>query len=338
MRGKLTFKAVSFLCLPVLSVKNISKKFPGESLGAVNNLSLQMVEGEKVALVGKSGSGKTTALRMIAGLIKPDEGEIAFEGVPLKDPDEQLIAGHDKIKMVFQDLKVKPNMTVFENVKYNLLHYDKAYQYARTEELLSLCKIEALRDKKPSELSGGQKQRLALARTLAEEPKLLLMDEPFSSLDPSTKQEILFDLLEIIEEEQIGLLLVTHDASDALMVADKIGFLEDGDLVQFDTPKGVYNLPKSLEIAQFFGKVNIFNKDVFVEKTYVRAESVYVNSEKYNSVKASVIRRFYLGNVYLYEAVDVNSTNYSFYNSDFFDLEAQVSLGYSSDSILDICE
>ena len=113
----------------------------------MNGLSLEIAEGEKVALVGKSGSGKTTALRMIAGLIKPDEGEIFFEGEALKDPEEQLIAGHPDIKMVFQDFQVKPNMTVFENVKYNLLHYNKEYQLDRTSELLKLCKIYDLKDK-----------------------------------------------------------------------------------------------------------------------------------------------------------------------------------------------
>lgn len=325
-----------FLCLPVLSVKNISKKFPGEALGAVNGLSLEIAEGEKVALVGKSGSGKTTALRMIAGLIKPDEGEIFFEGEALKDPEEQLIAGHPDIKMVFQDFQVKPNMTVFENVKYNLLHYNKEYQLDRTSELLKLCKIYDLKDKKPAELSGGQKQRLALARTLAEEPKLLLMDEPFSSLDPSTKEEILIDLLEIIKDEEIALLIVTHDASDALMIADKIGFLADGNLLQFDTPKAIYNTPLTYEIARFFGRINVFGDVYKGDKKYVRAEKTFVKRKKDARIVVNVSHRYYLGNIYLYESKDSNGRVFSFYLMEYLEKGIEIGLDFPAEAVFEI--
>ena len=320
----------------MLSVKNISKKFPGESLGAVNGLSLEIAEGEKVALVGKSGSGKTTALRMIAGLIKPDEGEIFFEGEALKDPEEQLIAGHPDIKMVFQDFQVKPNMTVFENVKYNLLHYNKEYQLDRTSELLKLCKIYDLKDKKPVELSGGQKQRLALARTLAEEPKLLLMDEPFSSLDPSTKEEILIDLLEIIKDEEIALLIVTHDASDALMIADKIGFLADGNLLQFDTPKAIYNTPLTYEIARFFGRINVFGDVSNGDKKYVRAEKTFVKRKKDARIVVNVSHRYYLGNIYLYESKDSNGRVFSFYLIEDLEKGIEIGLDFPSEAVFEI--
>lgn len=253
----------------MLEVKKISRKYPGEALGAVIEASITLGKGEILSIVGKSGSGKTTMLRMVAGLMKPDSGEIWFMDQKLQDPTEQLIAGNKNIKLVFQDFQLKPNMTVAENIKYQLLHYHKDFQEERTLELLTICKLKDFANKKPHEISGGQKQRLALARALSEDPKLLLMDEPFSSLDPMTKRALIFDLIDIIKKEEISLILVTHDTQDALQLSDKLAFIDSGSIIQVGNPEELYNEPANLEIAQFLGPVNELSSKL---EHYIRAE------------------------------------------------------------------
>lgn len=251
-----------FYMASLLSVHKVSKAYPGESLGAVNEVSFTMEPGEIMSFVGESGSGKSTLLRMLAGLLKPDEGDISFQGTPLEDPEEQLIAGNSAIKMVFQDFDLMPNMTVSENLKYPLLTYNKDYANDRVAELLDLCGIQDLANKLPRELSGGQQQRVALARALADEPELLLMDEPFSQLDPVNTAQLLREVLRILKAAQVGLVFVTHDTSDALMISDRIGFLKEGNLMQVDSPGKLYRLPQNEDIARFFGPINIFSMEL----------------------------------------------------------------------------
>lgn len=243
---------------PILSVHTVSKAYPGEKLGAVNNVSFEMQAGEVLSFVGESGSGKSTLLHMLAGLLKPDVGEIVFQGIPLENPEEQLIAGNSGIKMVFQDFDLMPSMTVAENLRYPLLVYDKEYTKERVQELLELCNIEDLAARLPNELSGGQQQRVALARALADEPELLLMDEPFSQLDPINKSQLLREVLRIIKAAGVGLVFVTHDTRDALMISDRIAFLKAGVLEQEGSPIELYRNPGNLEIARFFGDINVF--------------------------------------------------------------------------------
>lgn len=244
-----------------LVVHKISKAYPGESLGAVNELSFTMEAGEILSFVGESGSGKSTLLRMLAGLLKPDSGEISFQGKTLENPEEQLIAGNSAIKMVFQDFDLMPNMTLAENLRYPLLSYNKAYANERVSELLRLCGIEELAGRLPRELSGGQQQRVALARALADEPELLLMDEPFSQLDPVNKSQLLREVLRILKVARVGLVFVTHDTRDALMISDQIGFLKEGKLIQQGCPEALYRRPENLDIARFFGPINIFDPE-----------------------------------------------------------------------------
>lgn len=250
-----------FYMAPLLFVHKVSKAYPGESLGAVNEVSFTMKPGEILSFVGESGSGKSTLLRMLAGLLRPDKGEISFQGTPLEDPEEQLIAGNPAIKMVFQDFDLMPNMTVSENLRYPLLTYNKEYTNDRVTELLNLCGIQDLAKKLPRELSGGQQQRVALARALADEPELLLMDEPFSQLDPVNTAQLLREVLRILKVAQVGLVFVTHDTRDALMISDRVGFLKEGNLMQVGSPAELYRKPKSEDIARFFGPINIFSSE-----------------------------------------------------------------------------
>jgi len=316
----------------MLVVKNLSKKYPGESLGAVNDISFQANEGEILSFVGHSGSGKTTLLRMLAGLMGPDSGEIIYKGEPLDDPEEQLIAGHDKIKLVHQDYKLKPNMTVRENVKYQLLHFDKAFQQERTDELLALCKLEELSDKKPHELSGGQQQRLAIARALSEEPEILLLDEPFSSLDPMTKEDLLFDLLDIARLEKSGIILVTHDTSDALKVSERIGFIKAGKLIQLTAPFDIYNSPANLEIAEFFGRVNRLKTVKGIG--FIRAEHIFINEQCDVTFKVHVLTSSFLGSGFINQAETQSGEAIWFKSSTRLGEGEEVQVGYNTSDLL----
>ncbi|GAB5522195.1 MAG: putrescine ABC transporter ATP-binding subunit PotG [Roseivirga sp.] len=306
-----------FYMAALLAVHNVSKAYPGESLGAVNEVSFAMEAGEILSFVGESGSGKSTLLRMLAGLLKPDAGKISFRGTALENPEEQLIAGNPAIKMVFQDFELMPNMTVAENLKYPLLAYDKAYIADRVNELLELCRITDLATRLPRELSGGQQQRVALARALADDPQLLLMDEPFSQLDPVNKSQLLREVLRILRAEEVGLVFVTHDTRDALMISDRIGFLKAGELMQVGSPEALYRKPNDLAIARFFGHVNIFSMedvkthlpdafDKLPEKNALavglRAEDVLIGEvEGVPSLRLALKEVFFLGDRYSVE-------------------------------------
>jgi iron(III) transport system ATP-binding protein len=293
----------------MLKLDSVSKKYPGEQLGAVINASFELTKGEILSIVGKSGSGKTTLLRMIAGLIKPDKGKVLFDGVELDDPTEQLIAGHRDIKLVFQDFQLKQNMTVAENVNYQLLHYDRIFQEERTRELLHLCKLELFSHKMPHELSGGQQQRLALARALSEDPKLLLMDEPFSSLDPITKRALIKDLIEIVAHEEISLILVTHDIQDTLQLSDQIVFISEGQVLQIGQPSQLYKYPNNLEVAMFFGSLNQVK-----DNCYLRSEDLYLSEADTSEITATITHSNFNGQRYYNYGWQENMER-SFYSS-----------------------
>ncbi|OEK00624.1 hypothetical protein BFP97_03490 [Roseivirga sp. 4D4] len=320
----------------MLEVRNISKTYPGEDYGAVNKASLKVVENEIVALVGKSGSGKSTMLQIIAGLMRPDNGDIIFRGEPLENPDEQLIAGHSQIKVVFQDFQLKPNMTVEENVRYKLLQFDKAYQADRTKELLDLCNLSEFATRKPKELSGGQKQRLSIARALADDPELLLMDEPFSNLDPLTKQDLLIELVEIVKSEGLGLIFVTHDTRDAMLIADRIAFLSEGALIQNDTASNVYNWPINLEVAKFFSHMNDVSHITKEANSFLRAEFLRLGKGFDYEIQVDVRRLIFLGGTYLVEANDVElDRQYLFFISENLGLdESNISVGFNTKDVL----
>tara|TARA_R110000823_G_scaffold295431_4_gene414933 strand:- start:154315 stop:155319 length:1005 start_codon:yes stop_codon:yes gene_type:complete len=298
--------------LKFLKVDKVSKTYSGNEKPAVSGLAFSMKRGEIVSFVGASGSGKSTLMKMIGGLISPEKGAIHFQGKALDKPEDKLISGEEGIKMVFQDLRLMPNHTVEENIKYPLLLFDKDYQNERTAELLEVCHLKEYKRRLPRELSGGQQQRLALGKTLAEDPTLLLMDEPFSNLDPIVKNKLIVDVSEIIRSQQLSLIMVTHDTQDALMLSDKIGFMSEGKLVQYDSPFNIYNKPKSIEIAEFFGSVNVFTKAEFQQifncsldigdnkKVVVRTESFQTSFQSdMLRLEGVVLGAFFKGSGYL---------------------------------------
>lgn len=253
----------------MLQASHLSKSF--DALAAVKNVSLTLAPGQIVALVGASGSGKSTLLNLLAGLLDADKGTVTLDGEPVAGPKDVLIAGHPQIRVVHQEYKLMPNVSIRENIAYALRFYERTWREQRVDDLLRLCRLEAVQHHKPREASGGEKQRTAIARALAEPARVLLLDEPFSHLDLPNRiivRDLLFDLIHgeypPDKPTQAGqalprpaCLFVTHEATDALSIADEVGILQGGRLTQWGTPRAVYFTPKTAYAARMTGPVNI---------------------------------------------------------------------------------
>jgi sulfate transport system ATP-binding protein len=242
-----------------IEIVNINKQFGG--FNALVNLSLTVPSGELVALLGPSGSGKTTLLRIIAGLEYPDSGEIRFNGCDTA----RFQAQERKVGFVFQHYALFRHMTVFENVAFGLRVKPRDERPSKAEirnkvmELLRLVQLDQLADHYPAQLSGGQRQRIALARALAVEPKLLLLDEPFGALDAKVRLELRRWLRRLHDEIHVTSVFVTHDQEEALEVADRIVVMNEGRIEQVGTPEEVYDRPASPFVYNFLGNVNLFH-------------------------------------------------------------------------------
>ena len=242
-----------------IEVKNIYKNFG--DFKALDNVSLKFRSGELVALLGPSGCGKTTLLRIIAGLETADKGKVFLEG-------EDASATHVRerqVGFVFQHYALFKHMTVFENVAFGLRVKPKNERLSEEEiakkvhELLNLVQLDWLHDRFPSQLSGGQRQRIALARALAVEPRVLLLDEPFGALDAKVRKELRRWLRKLHDELHITSIFVTHDQEEALEVADRVVLMNQGRVEQIGSPSEVYDHPKTPFVYGFLGNVNRFN-------------------------------------------------------------------------------
>jgi sulfate transport system ATP-binding protein len=244
-----------------VEVKNVTKKFG--SFTALDNVSLKVESGELVALLGPSGSGKTTLLRTIAGLEFPDPGDaqVLFYGEDVT----AIPASERKAGFAFQHYALFRHLTVFENIAFGLRVRPKTTRppeaeiRARVEKLLKLIQLEPMAKRFPSQLSGGQRQRIALARALAVEPKVLLLDEPFGALDAKVRKELRRWLRQLHDEIHITTLFVTHDQEEALEVADRVAILRAGRIEQIGTPEEIYDHPASPFVYDFLGNVNLFS-------------------------------------------------------------------------------
>ncbi|GAA4396000.1 hypothetical protein GCM10023187_03590 [Nibrella viscosa] len=224
---------------------------------AVRSISLALPPGRIVGLVGASGSGKSTLLSLLAGLLDADSGEVSLNGKRVPGPSEVLVAGHTAIRLVHQEYQLMPNVSLRENIAYAVRFYEKEYQRFRVDELLKLCRLEAVQGHLPRQASGGEKQRTAIARAIAEKPAVLLLDEPFSHLDLPNRTLIRDLLFDLVRQEQTACLFVTHDATDALSIADEVGILQTGHLIQLGPPVVVYRKPITAYAARMTGPANI---------------------------------------------------------------------------------
>lgn len=258
----------------IISIRDVIKQF-GSSVIAVNKVSLDIREGEFFALLGPSGCGKTTLLRILAGFETPSAGQVLIDG----DDMERVEPNKRPVNMVFQSYAVFPHMTVKQNVAYGLrvTGTPKSEINQRVQESLSRVQLEQMADRKPDQLSGGQRQRVALARALVKHPKVLLLDEPLSALDAKLREQMQIELVHLQQSVGITFVIVTHDQNEALSMADRVAVMNNGDVLQVAAPTELYEFPNCRFVADFIGKMNLFDGQVVGVKekqVLVRADPI----------------------------------------------------------------
>ena len=293
----------------ILQVEHLSKQYPDTSIAAIHDISLSVYQGEIMALTGPSGAGKTTLLCLMAGLLQPDKGSIYLREELVNTYAEELIAGHPDIHLVFQDFKLFPNHTVQENIAYPLRYYDRDTQESRTQELLQLFHLHAFAQKYPRELSGGQQQRVALAKSMAAEPEVLLLDEPFSQIDGKLKQEIKQALKHLVKEYDTTLIFVTHDTSDALSFADRIALINHGQMIQLGSPQNLYQKPTNQFVSNFFGICNVLDTNNLPSRitsiqgqqklACIRPEQLSIVKKAEADFSGKVTQQYFMGSHYI---------------------------------------
>jgi iron(III) transport system ATP-binding protein len=238
----------------MIRLDGVTKRFG--DVAAVDEASLCVARGEVVALLGPSGCGKTTLLRLIAGFERPDGGFVTVAGRLVAAPGEWVAPEARRVGMVFQDYALFPHLTVAANIGFGLPRRERG---ARVPELLAIVGLSGLEKRYPHELSGGQQQRVALARALAPSPELVLLDEPWSNVDPFLRETLRAEVAEIIRPLGVTVLLVTHDREEAFSLADRIALMRDGAIVQEGTAEELYFAPASRWAAEFVGAANVLS-------------------------------------------------------------------------------
>jgi osmoprotectant transport system ATP-binding protein len=247
----------------MIEFRGVSKTYPGSDRPVVNDLSFEILEGEVCVLVGPSGCGKTTSMRMVNRLIEPTEGEILIDGVPNTSMSGTQL--RRKIGYAIQQIGLFPHRTIAQNIATvpSLLGWDKGRIKERVDELLELVGLDpdVYRDRYPAELSGGQQQRVGVARAMAADPPIMLMDEPFGAVDPITRERLQDEFLKIQENIKKTIVFVTHDIDEAIKMGDKIAILKQGGfLAQYDVPEVILSRPNSEFVASFVGNDRILKR------------------------------------------------------------------------------
>ena len=254
--------------MSTLSIRGVHSDYQGQQV--LKGLDLTLEKGEIAALLGPSGCGKTTLLRAIAGLQAVSQGEISINGEILTGPHVFIPSEQRGVGMIFQDYALFPHLNVADNILFGVKDLDKAERLARLDEMLELVKLEGLAKRYPHELSGGQQQRVSIARALAYEPELLLLDEPFSNIDAKVRGEMMLEIRNILKQRNVSAVFVTHSKDEAFVFADKLALFKDGYIVQYGTAEELYTAPKYRYVSDFLGSGNYIPasvKDDFVVDT-----------------------------------------------------------------------
>ena len=260
---------------PLVEFREVTKRFG--DVTAVDGLSLSLYPREFFALLGASGCGKTTLMRMLAGFERPDEGAILLDGVDITRVPPHL----RPVNMMFQSYALFPHLSVADNIGYGLKREGRgrAEIAERVEEMLALVKLEGLGKRRPDQLSGGQRQRVALARSLAKRPKILLLDEPMAALDRKLREATQFELMDLQSELGMTFMVVTHDQDEAMTMADRMAVMHRGRLAQIGPPDVIYEAPASRYVAEFVGDINLIEGEVRgVEGELITVESARIGT------------------------------------------------------------
>jgi ABC-type Fe3+/spermidine/putrescine transport system ATPase subunit len=298
----------------MLSVNNISFSYLDNK--TLNDISFSLEKGKILSIIGESGCGKSTLLKLIYGLYDLDEGSVFWNEKEILGPKFNLIPGMEYMKYLAQDFDLMPFITVAENVGKYLSNIYKDKKNQRIAELLEIVEMTEYANVKAKFLSGGQMQRVALARVLALEPEVLLLDEPFSHIDNFRKNSLRRKLFGYLKEKQITTILATHDSTDVLSFADEVVIMKEGQIIEFGKPNDIYNKPKNFYIASLFGDVNEIQIDRKKKLLFPHQLEVVENSE----LSVVVKNNYYKGNYYLVESEFDNQTV-------FFENQKEISKG-----------
>lgn len=280
----------------MLQVSDISFSYQ-ESL-VLKGVSFSLTKGKNLALIGESGCGKSTLLKLIYGLYDLDEGQIFWNDNEVLGPKYHLIPGMPFMKYLAQDFDLMPFITVAENVGKHLSNFYPEAKKARIAELLEIVEMTDYADVKAKFLSGGQMQRVALARVLALEPEVLLLDEPFSHIDNFRKNSLRRKLFGYLKEQQITCVVATHDSTDVLSFADEVAVIKDGKIIESGIPKFIYDNPRDNYVASLFGDVNEIEINGELKFVYPHQLKVVLNSD----LKVEIVNFYLRGSHYLMEA------------------------------------
>ena len=246
---------------PIITVNNLTKQYQENQISGIKNISFSIKRGDIVAIIGESGSGKSTLLKCIYGLLKPDIGEVLLNGIKVKGPHEQLIPGNAEMKMVTQDFALNIYAKVYDNIASMLSNTDIKAKQEKTMQMMEHLHITKLKDKKIIELSGGEQQRVAIAKALISDTKILLLDEPFSQVDTLLKNQLRADIKRLAKETGLTIILVSHDPTDGLFLADQLLILKNGELLQNDQPENIYQNPSDIYTAQILGNAVVITNE-----------------------------------------------------------------------------
>ncbi|MCF8272992.1 MAG: ABC transporter ATP-binding protein [Flavobacteriaceae bacterium] len=277
----------------MLQVKNISFGYKNKLV--LSNISFNVKKGEHLSIIGESGSGKSTILKLLYGTYDLSEGHIFWNDKEILGPKHNLIIGPEYMKYVSQEFDLMPFTSVSENIGAFLSNFFPEEKQDRISELLDVVELKSYAQTKVKELSGGQKQRVALARAIAKQPEILLLDEPFSHIDNFKKQSLRRSLFKYLKEKKITCIVATHDKDDVLPYSDAMIVLNDAKIIAHNSPKALYNHPENKLIASFFGEFNDLENHGIV---YANQLKVVKNS----ALKAIVKQSYYHGDCYLIEA------------------------------------